>query len=113
MVPNCRGMVSSQQTVSTSPASLLSPKPRLGSSVLPLGFSLHSPHFLLCFEYLDQLSLFFILLEVASSFHSGFQHLEHGIALHRRLFGAWIALCLPAALASPLGKQTLGHREGN
>lgn len=88
MAPDCRGMVSSQQTVSTSPASLLSPKLRLGSSVLPLGFSLHSQHFLLCLEYLDQLSLFFILLEVASPFHSGSQHLEYGIALCGRLFGA-------------------------
>lgn len=100
MAPDGGGAESSPQTVSTSPASLLSPKPGLGSSVLA---SLSILSTFLC-AWSTQLRHFFVLLEAASQFHSGSQHLERGIALHGRLFGAWFALCLPAALSSPLGK---------
>lgn len=44
--------------------------------LLPFGFSFHSSGFLLRLEYLNQLRLFFVLLEVVSPFYSGSQHLE-------------------------------------
>lgn len=90
MAPDGRGMVSSQQTVTTSPASLLSSKPRFGSFVLPLGFSfstLSSARGLA-----GPAQPFLHPLGSGSIFHSGSQHLEYGIALHERLFGAHFTL---------------------
>lgn len=83
MAPDGKGEESSPQIVSTSPASL-----KAWTWFFCSGPSFHSQHSPLCLEYLDQLRLFFVLLEADSQVHSGSQHLEHGIALHGRLFGA-------------------------
>lgn len=77
---------------------LLSPKPGLGSSV-PASLSIlstwstwtSSGFSLSCWKQLPSFILALSTLNVC-------------IAVHGRLFGAWFALCLPAALSSPLGE---------
>lgn len=71
------------------------------------GLSFHSQHL----EYLDQLRLFFVLLEAASQFHSGSQHLE---CLHCTAWEAlWCMVC-PLSSCSTFSSpgKALGHREG-
>lgn len=72
--------------------------------IFSLGFSFHSQHFLLLLDQLDQLSLFFTLLELAPSFILALSILN--TALHG-MVGSLVHIlpsCLPEVFASPLGK---------